>query len=55
MSFSRALVAACFTVHEQLASPGVSSSVCVICELEIQEKSLQNGRAEGLYLPILTA
>lgn len=55
MSFSKAFGAPCFTVHEQLASPGVSSTLCVICDLEIQEKSWQNGRAEGLYLPILTA
>lgn len=47
MSFSKALGAPCFTVHEQWASPGVSSSVCVICELEIREKSWQNGRAAG--------
>ncbi|KYO48288.1 hypothetical protein Y1Q_0018578 [Alligator mississippiensis] len=43
----QAVDAQCSTVHEQLASPGVSSSVFVICELEIQEKTLQNGRAKG--------
>lgn len=49
MSFSKAVDVQWSAVHEQLASPGVSASVSVICELEIREKSVQNGGVEGLY------
>lgn len=49
MSFSKAVEVQWSAVHEQLASPGVSASVAVLCELGIPEKSVQDGGVEGLY------
>lgn len=49
MSFSKAADVQWCAAREQLTSPGVSASVSVLCELEIQEKSVQNGGVEGSY------